>query len=398
MRRSGSSVDANRFFVGRASLLRAGLALLILVFSGQARISRVDETRRAEAVAPGVEHIEIRRGDFSAEAAPEKDRWVIHALVVDPRRVKLKLAQAMDEIVGAEATSSMAARHKAVAAINGGYFRTAGIARGEPVGMLAIGGKLLSEPVKRRAALAVGDDGKNLRLAIARVDFKAGLKVGGKGAREINGFNRPRENDELIIFTPEFHRTTLTRPDGVEITVSRGRVTALIDGAGSQAIPHDGLVISASGKARDWALANLKRGTRVEVQTEIVAIPAIGFKPDFIIGGGPQLLASGRFAAEDEAVNYSESLMRARHPRTAIGWREDGRLLLLTVDGRQPRKSVGMTIEELAKLMLEFGCREALNLDGGGSTTMVINNKVVNSPSDQAGERAVSDALLVIPR
>jgi exopolysaccharide biosynthesis protein len=57
-----------------------------------------------------------------------------------------------------------------------------------------------------------------------------------------------------------------------------------------------------------------------------------------------------------------------------------------------------MTIEELAKLMVELGCVEAMNLDGGGSTTMVIRNKVINSPSDATGERPVSDALLVFTR
>lgn len=376
------------------------LLILVFVFAGQEQTSGARETRKTETVAPGVEHVEIKRGDFSSEPALEKnkDRWTIHALVIDPHRARLRLAQAMDEIAGAETTSSMVARHNAIAAINGGYFRTTGIARGEPVGTLVIGGKLLSEPVKQRAALAVADDGKKLRLAIARVDFKAELKAAGKIAHEINGFNRPRENNELIVFTPEFHRTTLTGPDGVEITVARSRVTALIDGAGSQVIPHDGLVISASGKAREWALANLKRGTRIEIKTEVAATPAIPFKPDFIIGAGPQLLASGKFVAQAEAANYGESLMRLRHPRTAIGWREDGRLILVTVDGRQPQKSVGMTIEELANLMLEFGCREAINLDGGGSTTMVINNKIVNSPSDQTGERPVSDALLVFQR
>jgi exopolysaccharide biosynthesis protein len=110
------------------------------------------------------------------------------------------------------------------------------------------------------------------------------------------------------------------------------------------------------------------------------------------------LLASGRFVANEEAANYSESLMRLRHPRTAIGWRADGHLVLVTVDGRQPQKSVGMTIEELAKLMIELGCVEAMNLDGGGSTTMVIRNKIANSPSDAAGERPVSDALLIVAR
>jgi len=376
------------------------LAILVFVFAGQAQTSRAGETHKAETIASGVEHIEIQRGDFSSEQAAEKnkDRWTIHVLMIDPRRAKMKLAQAMDEIAGAETTSSMAARHKAIAAINGGYFRTTGIARGEPVGALVIGGKLLSEPVKQRAALAVADDGENLRLAISRVDFKAELRAGGKVAREINGFNRPRENNELIVFTPEFHRTTLTGPDGVEITVAGGRVAALIDGAGSQVIPHDGLALSASGAAREWALANLRRGMRIEIKTEIAATPSIPFKPDFIIGAGPQLLASGKFVAQAEAANYSESLMRLRHPRTAAGWREDGRLILVTVDGRQPQKSVGMTIEELANLMFEFGCHEAINLDGGGSTTMVINNKIVNSPSDQTGERPVSDALLIYTR
>jgi len=72
--------------------------------------------------------------------------------------------------------------------------------------------------------------------------------------------------------------------------------------------------------------------------------------------------------------------------------------MLVTVDGRQPKKSVGMTIEELAVLMTGLGCVEAINLDGGGSTTMVINGRVVNNPSDATGERPISDALLVFPR
>jgi exopolysaccharide biosynthesis protein len=372
------------------------LTILICACAGFAQSPRSDETRRSETIAPGVEHVEIRRGDLSAEAG--RDRWTIRALIVDPRRARLKLAQAMDEVAGAETTSSMAARHGAIAAINGGYFRTTGVARGEPVGMLAVGGKVLSEPVNKRAALAIADDGKTVRAAIVRVDFKAELKVANKIARAINGFNRPREKDELIVFTPEFHRTTLTGPDGVEVTVARDRVVAVNDNVGSLPIPHAGLVISASGRSREWALINLRRGTRVEIKTEMNANPAIPFNPDFIIGAGPQLLSASKFVANEEAANYSESLSGRRHPRTAIGWRADGHLVLVTVDGRQPQKSVGMTIEELAKLMIELGCVEAMNLDGGGSTTMVIRNKIANNPSDAAGERPVSDALLVFTR
>ena len=75
-----------------------------------------------------------------------------------------------------------------------------------------------------------------------------------------------------------------------------------------------------------------------------------------------------------------------------------GKLLLVTVDGRQPGVSAGMTLEMLAEVLLEFGAVDAMNLDGGGSTTMVIHNGIVNRPSDQTGERPVSDAILVFPK
>jgi hypothetical protein len=75
---------------------------------------------------------------------------------------------------------------------------------------------------------------------------------------------------------------------------------------------------------------------------------------------------------------------------TAVAW--------AAVDGRQPGVSVGMSLFMLSDLLLELGAIDAMNLDGGGSTTMVIQNKLVNKPSDQTGERPVSDAILVFPR
>ena len=372
-------------------LLVAGL----LAASAIAQEEKPQETRRSETLAPGIEHLEIRRGDFTTEA--ERERWIIHALILDPQRARLTLARALDEIVGAETTSSLAARHSALAAINGGYFRTTGTYRGEPNGLLAMNGKLLSEPVGHRAGLAVANIGGQTRAIIARFDFKAEIKVAGRYQHVISGFNRPREENELIVFTPEFHRTTLTKPDGIEVVVSKGRVMAVRDRVGSQPIPTRGYVISASGAARQWARTHLRRGTHVVIRSQVVADPPLPFAADFIIGAGPQLVKDNQFVrATDE--KHSDDLIRQRHPRTAIGIRRDGRLVLVTVDGRQPKKSVGMTIKELAALMIELECRDALNLDGGGSTAMVIKNRVVNNPSDQAGERPVSDALLVYQR
>jgi hypothetical protein len=381
--------------------LKAGavlaLAFALLFPSMGALPDSKSEERHSEVLSPGIEHIEVRRGDFASTSV--QDRWTIHALILDPRHTRLALARAMDEMVGLETTGSLAMRHGALAAVNGGYFRVAGTYRGESEGVIIASGKILSEPEKKRAALAVSQPGSRILAAISNLDLKAELKAGRNLTYPVSGFNRPREADELIVFTPEFHRTTLTAPDGFEAPVDhRGRVAGLLDGMGSQKIPPGGYILSAHGKARAWMLDNLKRGARVEIKTRIVAEPEIPFAADFIIGGGPRLLRAGKGVSDEEADRHSESLYRQRHPRTAAGWRADGTLVLAVVDGRQPRLSAGMTIRELADLMLDFGCIEAINLDGGGSTTMVIRNKVVNSPSDSGGERPVSDAILVFPR
>lgn len=367
------------------------MAWLAIVIPAQ--VTKPSEQRTTETLAPGIEHLEIKRGDFDAEAG---DRWQIHVLLVAPSKATLKLARAMDEIVGAETTSSMAARHSAIAAINAGYFRVAGTYRGEPNGTLALNGKVLSESYRQRASLAVSQAGGQMKAAFAHLEITAKLLVNGKTSHTVNGINRPREKDELIVFTPEFHRTTLTTPEGVEAVIRHGRVMVVKE-SGSQLIPNDGFVVSATGAAARWVKEHLPRGAKVTFKPQIRAHPALPFTPDFIIGGGPLLLAQGQVQTDTESFN-PDSFYNFRHPRTAFGVRADGTLVLVTVDGRQPKKSVGMTIPELIALMQELGCRDAINLDGGGSTTMVIRNKVVNSVSDATGERPVSDALVVLPR
>lgn len=379
-----------QFSPARLCIALAGILIFSLISLGQ--IASPAEQRNAETLAPGVEHIEIRRGDFTTESG---DRWQIHMLRIDLAKAALKWVRAMDELVGAETTSSMAARHAAIAAINAGFFRVAGTYRGEPDGLMILNGKVMSEPVRGGAAMALSNTG-GTKIAFARVTVKAELKLNGKTTVPINGLNRPREADQLIVFTPEFHRTTLTTPDGIEVIVRKNRVQELRDGKGSSLIPADGFVLSVSGAAKQ-SLNALRRGMKVEIISQINATPNIPFAPDVMLGGGPILLANGEVQTNPDGFN-PDRFVNFRHPRTALGVRADGMLILVTVDGRQPKKSVGMTIPELAKLMLEFGCKEAMNLDGGGSTTMVIRNKVVNSVSDATGERAISDALLILLR
>jgi len=382
-----------------------GLSLLLILFAGtEGRAAgpavilgdiRAEDVRTSRTIAPGIELVEIKRGDFAA--APGTPRWTIHVLILDPARVRLGLGIAMDEIVGSEPASSIAARHGADAAVNGGYFRTTGLLKGEPAGMLAIGGKILSEPARGRASLAVTNAGGRLRLAVAQVTVKAELHVEDGPSCAVDGFNRDRGPNELIILTPEFHRTTLTDPSGMEAVVRKGRLVELRDRLGSASIPEDGFVISGRGAGRDWMRLSLKPGDRATIQTALEARPALSFEPEFILGGGPRLLAEGE-PVPSEAAAYPPDFYLTRHPRTAAGVRDDGTIVLAVVDGRQPKISVGFSIDELAGLMAELGCVEAINMDGGGSSTMAAGGRLVNSPSDAAGERPVSDALLIFKK
>jgi exopolysaccharide biosynthesis protein len=354
---------------------------------------------RSEVIAPGIEHVQITRGYKSEKDATGP--WFINILRIDLTRSQLRMVHAMDEAVGLETVSSMAARYGALAAVNSGYFRTTGTYRGDSVGIEVLNRKLLSESNNARAATGLIERAGTQELIFGHIKF-SGQIIAGQAKHAIDGLNRPRGDNELIIFTPEFHRTTLTDPTGLELIVRRERIVERRDLKGSSTIPCDGFVISVAGTARQWALEKLRVGTRVKLdldwsptETETVEFWK---RAANIIGGGPQLIKNGRVEITNAAEKILPSFVSDGHPRTAIAKLKSGQILLVTVDGRQPGESIGMSLTMLADLLIEFSAVEAINLDGGGSTTMVIKNKLVNKPSDATGERPVSDAILVFPR
>ena len=349
-----------------------------------------------KTVKPGVEHLRVDRKQGA-------DVWVINLLRIDLEKADIQVVRAMDEAVGLETTSSLIKRYGAVAAINGGYFRTTGTYRGDSAGVLQVDHKILSEPYGNRAAIGfIRRKGDQTEVVFGHLSFVGFVETNQKEERALDGINTLRTENQLILYTPEFHHTTLTDTSGLEVIVKRGRVVELRDKKGSARIPDDGFVLSAIGAAREWALKNLRVGTKVSIRTQLVPIEKENiFKwqmAEDIVGGGPQLIRDGKVEITFEREKMKEDFSTTRHPRTAIAKLKDGRLLLVTVDGRQPGYSVGMSLNELAQLLLEFGAVEAINLDGGGSTTMVVEDKIVNKPSDQTGERPVSDALLVFQR
>src|SRR5260221_7705120 len=178
--------------------------------------------QKTEVLAPGIEHIQIIRGYKSEKEATGP--WFINMLRIDLSKARLRLVHAMDEAVGLETVSSMAARYGALAAVNSGYFRTTGTYRGDSVGVEVLDGKILSESNNARAAVGVIDRAGRQELIFGHVKFAGQVIGSSKATHAINGLNRPRADDELIVFTPEFHRTTLTEPNGLELIVRRGQV------------------------------------------------------------------------------------------------------------------------------------------------------------------------------
>ena len=327
--------------------------------------------------------------------------WKIHVLEADPRRVVIRVAHAYDAAIGLETTAALAERHRALAAINGGYFRMEGLLAGDSRGVLQIEGRLLSEPDRGRAAVGFYDHDGLVGSVFGRLGFRGAVHLAAREPIPLDGINRHREPSEIVLYTPEFHRTTLTSPEGAEIVIEKGHIAEISKGVGSSLIPSAGMVLSIGSERVQDVLPLIRRGDSVAVKADLVPLlpdPEDGWeKAEYIVGGGPLLLRNGERLENPEEESISRVFFLARHPRTAVGVRADGTLLFVTVDGRRPEESVGMSVPELTDLMRELGAVSAINLDGGGSTTMVIDGNVVNRPSGTSARRN-ADAILLYPR
>lgn len=358
-----------------------------------------------KTIHDGVEHavVNYRLGN---------DPVKINLLRLDLKKVRLDIHHAFDKAIGLETTSSMALRKQAVAGINGGFFRLdKSVFAGDASALLIIDQQILSETQGTRVALILENSSKketwasilgfyNLRCIIERVK---GI-VGTRGrAWPTEGINREIKTDDVVIYTPEFGSQIENRNKGIAVVISKGRVLRISEKDESLSIPDDGFVVLASGSQREsfeklsrskekffrpcWYEAEPLRGAGI-----------LRWNPDDAVSGRPQLIKNGKIDISWEEEKLSKDFVETRHPRTAVAIMKDEKFLMITVDGRQPGVSVGMNLHELAYYLFSLGAHNAMNLDGGGSTTMVIDGKVINTPSDKEGERKVGDAILVTLR
>lgn len=273
---------------------------------------------------------------------------------------------------------------------------------GDPLGLHIQEGELVSLPWVNRSVLLGLANGQVL---IARFRFWARLKFPDGSEFSLDGLNQSPPQDGFCLFTPIFGKTTKTKLGTVEVIASANLplkpntilllTVNQISETGNSQIPHDGVVLVATGKMAEKA-KSLKLGDRLEVLITIIPSDA-NFDPKEIvwaIGGGPRLLRNGQISIECEQEGISLSFRQRKHPRTAVGLKDDA-LIWIVVDGRQPGYSEGMSLDELADFLLKLGCKDALNLDGGGSSTLLLRGKVVNRPSG-GQERAIANSLLLL--
>jgi hypothetical protein len=382
----------------------------------------------ARASALTAAGVTVRGPVFTAEdGGPTTGPWVVHALTVDPRRFRGDIAPRLsnDMVTDRETLSSMSARTHALAGVNGGYF-VIGAADGTPgdlAGSSILDGRLVSEAVDGRTDLLL-DRG---RAVVSALSDAQSVTASDGAQRVLDGDNRapgliracggtggdlPTERplhditctdpSELIDFAPVFGPAT-PAGDGTEAVLDRtGAVTALRTPRGGP-IPPGGSVLAGTGDAAGWLNAHARPGARLRVTTRVSTERGpLALEPSLdVVNGGPRLLPAIDAAAEgfdhpgDVTFWYAFGLRR--NPRTMAGVTRDGRLLLVAVDGRAPGYSAGLSFAEEAAVMRALGARDAVNLDGGGSTTMTVRGTVVTRPSDATGERPLGDAILALP-
>ncbi len=408
---------------GRTFLTCLGSVLLALVLGAQPAAARptaslplgdgdLSESRTVRTIAPGVTLTTIVRGTEPADPdeilTTPRGPWRVSLLTIDPRRAKGELrAVTGPDVAKVEKTSVLAARYGALAAVNASFFTFSASVDypGDPVGLGVYDGKLLSEPTVDPGEVGVLLDADQLRPQYGAFSWAGhvqarGLRVG------LNSINHPPAvpvgceqladqaacpaDGETVVITPEFAATTPAGPGTELILDAKGCVRQRDDEHRGAALREGEQALQATG-ADVVALRRVSGCVEVasELRDEAGRVVRLGADSQ-AVNGRQRLLRDGAVV-----VPPVDNPFFARNPRTFIGTKRSGELVLGVIDGRQAI-SVGTTLDETAAVAKSLGLWNSINLDGGGSSTMVVEGAVINSVSGSA-ERAVGDALVYVP-
>jgi exopolysaccharide biosynthesis protein len=382
----------------RGSFIRilAVAATAVLLAPLHASVSTPYTSDGRNVIGPGVTH---DRGTFHTTTSGRQAAHIVEVDVHDPA-ITLEASLSNDRVAGLEMTSAQANRknregHRAVAAINADFWGS----REAPIGLHIENGELMTDGTDARPTFGV-KPGREVMLASVDVNTRVTRPDGvAFTARRVN---QSRSSGDLVVYTTRFAATTGTDSTGTEVILSgvalplaAGRTltgtVAFVKAGGDSPISPSDVILSGSGAASTF-LAALRAGDTVTLTTTITA----GWESvTHAAGGGHWIVRNGAISPVPDP-----GFADVTHPRSAIGLTASGDVILATVDGRQPGYSVGVRLDELAELMISRGAVTAVNLDGGGSTTMAVRQPgddgvvAVNRGSD-GFERPVSNSIIV---
>ncbi|WP_226346251.1 phosphodiester glycosidase family protein [Agilicoccus flavus] len=375
------------------------------------------ETRRARTLAPGVTQTTIVRGVPRARASQIATTaygpWRVNVVTVNPKTAKGRLQTTFGgDIARTEPVSTVAGWAKALFATNGGFFAL-GRSRlypGDPVGLAIHAGMVVSEPTGAGAEQNVLIDSDTMRLRMGRFAWEATVRhrESGREARidAVNtalatpagceGLPDPTEcaaPGRLVRITPSFTRRTPAGP-GVEVVLDRAGCIVRKAVVRGTRITGSQTTLQATGT--DAAeLAELATSGCLKIDETV----RDGDGDELNIGPSTYGL-TGRYRLVDDGeivAPTGRNSISGRNPRTFLGRTNDGRVSVVTIDGRSVT-SVGTSLTETARVAKALGFADAVNLDGGGSTTLVVEGRVANVPSTNGRQRPISDALVFVPR
>jgi hypothetical protein len=258
---------------------------------------------------------------------------------------------------------------------------------GMTIGASISNGRLVESSSGRTAFYITADRVPHIGVITTKATLLASDKT-----LPIQTVNRPPAANGLFLFTRDFQWEL---PAGLRLRLAnaplgahgdwKATVTGEFNAGKINTDDLAELVLVAAGDEAKAQVANLKTDTEVVFKMEV---PEAGQPVTQAVGGGVILLKDGELPFAPGTGD------KARHPRTTIGFNDD-EIMLMTVDGRQPGWSIGMRYEDLAVFMKEWGMKEALNLDGGGSTTAIVRDVVENRPSD-GGLRRNANGVIVV--
>jgi hypothetical protein len=376
--------------------LRSSFQVLFFIVFGLAQSAPAGgrDSVVTTVVEPGVTHLLIHG------AGPN----VINALVVDLKAKNLRIDSYRP--IGLVPTSAQAARndregHRVVGAVNADFFS---FSTGWPVSNQVLNGQIVLGTSSVRSHFLIDGQGKP---HFDKITFDGWLQTKHGKRHQIDGVNDVHRNNAIVLHNSFSDTARKNVGPGKTIPLkllstswSVGDTLKMLAGGEGvsdlSTIPQREAVLWIGSAPAVW-------GVRDEISQGDTILVFLGFHPSYrgvrsVVGGVGMIVSNGQ--AVDETVNMKERMsfmfFRARHPRTFVGIdRDTTRVFICTVDGRQAA-SVGMNYREMAETLIGLGVWNATNLDGGGSTTMVLLGKIVNTPSDKTGERPVANSLQII--